>query len=54
MDSTDAKMNEEPQNRTDLMDVLVVLDKWTRTCDVVLNSLEEQIKKITNNNVKAR
>ena len=44
METTDAKMGEEPVN---LMEVLVVLDKWTRTCDVVLASLDEQINKWT-------
>lgn len=53
MDTTDAKMNEEPNSRVDLMEVLVVLDKWTRTCDVALASLEDQIRKIAHNNVKA-
>lgn len=33
----------------DLKEILVVLDRWTRTCDTVLVSLDDQIKKIIKN-----
>lgn len=36
----------------DLKEILVVLDKWTRTCDMVLVSLDDQIKKIIKNQIQ--
>lgn len=34
-------------DRIDLKEVLVVLDKWTRTCDMILNSIDDQVRKIS-------
>lgn len=58
--STDSEMTnvgvESDSNKTtrvvaadqaDIKEAVVVLDKWSRTCDIVLNSLDEQIKKIS-------
>lgn len=50
----DSEMNvagEEP--KPDLKDVVVVLDKWTRICDMVLSSIEEQISKISKTSAKS-
>lgn len=30
-----------------IKEAVIVLDKWSRTCDIVLKSLDEQIKKIS-------
>ena len=49
MDVDDSEMNLAnggEGDKNNLRDILIVLDKWTRTCDMVLSSLDEQIKKI--------
>lgn len=43
VDCERAKMD----NRADIKEVMVVLDKWSRTCDIVLKSLDEQIARIS-------
>jgi hypothetical protein len=43
-DSNKARM---VTDQADIKEAMVVLDKWSRTCDIVLNSLDEQIKRIS-------
>lgn len=52
--TTDSEMRLEggASEERDLKEMLVVLDKWTRTCDMVLMSLDDQIKKIVKTNEK--
>lgn len=51
----DSEMNlvSNEEQRPDLKDILVVLDKWARTCDMILVSLEEQISKISKTNSRS-
>lgn len=53
MDVGDSEMNlGNSEDRNDLREILIVFDKWTRTCDMVLASLDDQIRKIMKNDVK--
>lgn len=38
------------QNQIDLREISIILDSWSRTCDTVLSTLDEQIIKIIKNN----
>lgn len=53
IDDSEMKVAGE-DSKPDLKDIVVVLDKWTRTCDMILNSLDEQIRKISKTKVKAQ
>lgn len=44
---------QRPQNQIDLRELSIFLDGWSRTCDTVLNTLNEQINKIIKNNDKS-
>lgn len=41
-----------PSQKVDLREISIVLDGWIRTCDQVLNTLDEQITKIVKRNGK--
>lgn len=52
----DQKPSTEQLNQSqtaNLREVSIVLDGWSRTCDTVLNTLNDQINKITKNNGKS-
>lgn len=36
----------EPSNKIDLREISITLDAWSRTCDQVLTTLDEQVDKI--------
>lgn len=54
------KMSTEPatnqaktrQSQIDLREISIILDGWSRTCDTVLNTLNDQIAKIIKNTGK--
>lgn len=46
MDVTMASEQNEP-TKIDVREISIVLDEWSRTCDQVLKTLEEQINKIS-------
>lgn len=41
VDSTSA-----PQEKTDLREILIILDSWNRTCDTLESALEAQVNKL--------
>lgn len=43
----------EASNKVDLREISIILDGWSRTCDQILNTLDEQITKIVKRNRKA-
>lgn len=50
--STDSATNQDSKQNPpiDLREISIILDGWSRTCDTVLNTLNEQIFKIIQNN----
>ena len=42
-------MAENNQNQIDLREIFITLDTWSRTCDTILSTLDEQITKIVKN-----
>lgn len=46
--STEAiDQGDSKQAQVDLREIAIVLDSWSRTCEAVANTLEDQIRKIT-------
>lgn len=43
----DSDQKTKAGDRADIREVVVVLDKWSRTCDIILKSLDEQIARIS-------
>ena len=47
------QQNSKQNNQIDLREISIILDGWSRTCDTVLNTLDDQINKIIKNNGKS-
>lgn len=50
MDMDPGPAQQPARNQADLREISIILDGWSRTCDSVLQTLNDQITIINNNN----